>query len=58
LSPPATETIEKLDELATEKLVEITRRYSAGESGWQGYDEAEIAAAKDLIKKELSETVK
>ncbi|KAI1468464.1 TPR-like protein [Daldinia caldariorum] len=47
---PDQATLSKLDELATEKLAEIVRRNSAGEKGWQGYDEAEIKAAKELLE--------
>lgn len=39
-----------MDELATEKLAEIIRRNSAGEREWQGYNKAEIAAARELLK--------
>ncbi|KAH8664293.1 hypothetical protein BX600DRAFT_297208 [Xylariales sp. PMI_506] len=52
LSIPDNKTVQKLDELATSKLAEITRKYSAGEKGWQGYNEAEIAAAKELLSKD------
>lgn len=58
LSIPDAATLRKLDELATGKLAEITRRYSAGERGWQGYDEAEVAAAKALLEKDSSATVR
>lgn len=49
-SIPATSTLQKLDKVATEKLAEITRRNLAGEKDWQGYSEAEIAAARDLLE--------
>ncbi|KAI0123108.1 tetratricopeptide [Xylariales sp. AK1849] len=58
LSLPDSITLQNLDELATRKLAEITRRFTAGERGWQGYDEAEIAAAKDLLEKDSSATVR
>ncbi|ORY71993.1 uncharacterized protein BCR38DRAFT_454359 [Pseudomassariella vexata] len=58
LSLPDAATLRKLDGLATEKLGEITRRFSAGERGWQGYDEAEIAAARELLEKEGGITVR
>jgi ER membrane protein complex subunit 2 len=58
LSLPNAATLRQLDELATKKLAEITRRFAAGERGWQGYDSAEIAAAKDFLVKESSATVK
>ncbi|KAL7625435.1 Inositol phosphatase SIW14 [Parahypoxylon ruwenzoriense] len=47
---PDLATLSKLDEMATEKLAEIVRRSSAGEKGWQGYDEAEIKAARELLE--------
>ncbi|KAI6090864.1 tetratricopeptide [Hypoxylon rubiginosum] len=53
---PDTATLSKLDEMATEKLAEIVRRSSAGERGWQGYDAAEIKAARELLEND-SDTV-
>ncbi|KAK6219163.1 hypothetical protein LQW54_002412 [Pestalotiopsis sp. IQ-011] len=50
---PDAATLRRLDELATGKLAEITRRFAAGEKGWQGYDEAEIVAAKALLEEEF-----
>ncbi|KAI4868348.1 tetratricopeptide [Hypoxylon rubiginosum] len=49
-SIPDQATLSKLDEMATEKLAEIVRRSSAGEKGWQGYDVAEIEAARELLE--------
>lgn len=46
---PSKETLEALNEQATKKLGEIVRRYGAGEKLWQGYDEAEVAAARALL---------
>lgn len=46
---PSQATVEKLNELATAKLSEIVRRFSAGESHWSGYDREEIAAARELL---------
>ncbi|KAH9910019.1 tetratricopeptide [Xylariomycetidae sp. FL2044] len=57
-STPSLSTIKKLDEAATEKLVEIVRRYSAGEKGWQGYDAAEIAAVRALLEEDSEKTVR
>lgn len=51
---PNAATLQRLDELATEKLAEITRKFAAGEKGWQGYDEAEIVAAKALLEEDSS----
>lgn len=55
---PDTATVERLNELATEKLSEIVRRSGARERGWCGYDEAEVAAARELLSKDSSETAK
>lgn len=55
---PSRATLEKLDEKATEKLSEIVRRNGAKEKGWCGYDESEVAAARDLLSKELANVVK
>ncbi|KAK1069749.1 Inositol phosphatase SIW14 [Friedmanniomyces endolithicus] len=52
LAPPSVATVKKLNELATAKLAEIVRRGTAGEKGWDGYSEAELKAAKDLIDRD------
>ncbi|KAF7188149.1 TPR repeat protein oca3, partial [Pseudocercospora fuligena] len=49
---PKVESVRKLNQVATAKLAEIVRRVSAGEKGWDGYNEAEIAAAKELLARE------
>ncbi|GAW12653.1 hypothetical protein ANO14919_020230 [Xylariales sp. No.14919] len=49
-SIPSSSTLQKLDGATTEKLAEIVRRNSAGEKDWQGYAEAEIAAARELLE--------
>jgi hypothetical protein len=46
---PNRATVERLDELATSKLAEIVRRFASQEPQWRGYDEAEIAAARELL---------
>ncbi|KAK0752255.1 hypothetical protein B0T18DRAFT_320019 [Schizothecium vesticola] len=51
---PDTRTMEKLNELASAKLSEIVRRSTAREAGWRGYDELEVAAARDLLSEETS----
>ncbi|KAI0810708.1 tetratricopeptide [Xylaria sp. FL0064] len=55
---PAASTLQKLDEVATEKLAEIVRRNTAGEKDWQGYAEAEIAAARELLDSRTVATVR
>lgn len=51
---PDTTTLEKLNELASAKLSEIVRRSTAREAGWRGYDELEVAAARELLSEETS----
>lgn len=53
---PEQKTIERLNLAATDKLAEIVRRNTAGESGWQGFKAEEIRAAKDLIAKATAKT--
>lgn len=55
---PDQKTTQKLNQLATTKLAEIVRRYGAGEKLWQGYEESEIAAARELLSKASSEMVR
>ncbi|KAE9971337.1 hypothetical protein BLS_004473 [Venturia inaequalis] len=49
---PSVKSVEKLNEVATIKLAEIIRRSAAKERGWDGYDEAEIIAARALLNKD------
>ncbi|KAH8882863.1 hypothetical protein GQ53DRAFT_440860 [Thozetella sp. PMI_491] len=51
---PETAVVEKLNELATDKLAEIVRRNTAGERQWSGYDKTEIEAARELLSKDSS----
>ncbi|KAK4242515.1 TPR repeat protein oca3 [Achaetomium macrosporum] len=51
---PDTNTIERLNELATAKLAEIVRHSTAHDRGWRGYNEAEIAAAQELLSEDES----
>ena len=57
-APPDQKITQKLNQLATKKLAEIVRRYTAGEKLWQGYDASEIAAAKELLAKATSDVVR
>ncbi|KAK5011412.1 hypothetical protein LTR28_003333, partial [Elasticomyces elasticus] len=52
LAPPSLASIQRLNELATAKLAEIVRRNAAGEKGWDGYDMAEIIAARELLDRD------
>ncbi|TID27497.1 Peroxisome biosynthesis protein [Venturia nashicola] len=49
---PSVKSVEKLNEVATVKLAEIVRRSAAKERGWDGYDEAEMIAARALLDKD------
>ncbi|PHH64911.1 hypothetical protein CDD81_3768 [Ophiocordyceps australis] len=57
-SLPEQATIEKLNQLATQKLAEIVRRYGAQEKCWQGYDATEVEAARHLLGKSSSDVVR
>ena len=52
LAPPTLATVQKLNELATAKLAEILRRASTGEKGWDGYEQAELIAARELLDRD------
>ncbi|SMQ52143.1 unnamed protein product [Zymoseptoria tritici ST99CH_3D7] len=49
LSLPTLQSVTKLNEIATAKLAEIIRRSSSGEKDWDGYNAAEVAAARTLL---------
>ncbi|KAL1891888.1 Inositol phosphatase SIW14 [Sporothrix stenoceras] len=55
---PDNATVERLAQLATGKLSEIVRRYTVKEAHWSGYDEAEIAAARELLFGETAAVVR
>ena len=57
LALPDTNTIERLNELATAKLAEIVRHCAAHERGWRGYDEAAVAAARELLSEDASSAI-
>ncbi|KAI1261250.1 tetratricopeptide [Xylariaceae sp. FL1019] len=57
-SLPDSRTLQKLDEFATDKLAEIVRRNAAGERDWQGYNKAEITAARELLDSSSAATVR
>jgi len=52
LPPPSLKTVEKLNEAATAKLSEIVRRSKSGEKSWDGYSEAELIAAQELLNRD------
>jgi len=49
---PTIATVQRLHEMATSKLGEIIRKSSSGEKGWDGYDPAEIIAARELLDRD------
>ncbi|KAL6706925.1 Inositol phosphatase SIW14 [Coniothyrium glycines] len=49
---PSIETVRRLEEIATAKLAEIVRQYKSGNKGWQGYDAAEVIAARELLDRD------
>jgi hypothetical protein len=58
LALPTEGTLEALNELATAKLAEIIRRSAAGEKSWDGYDAAELKAAKELLQQDTQSVVR
>ena len=52
------ETLEALNEKATKKLAEIVRRHGGGEPLWQGYDEAEVVAVRELLSENEAKVVR
>jgi ER membrane protein complex subunit 2 len=55
---PDKAALQKLNQAATQKLAEIVRRNTAGEKQWQGYDPAEIEAARELLAEGSSEIIR
>jgi hypothetical protein len=49
---PKLDSVKKLEEIATKKLGEIVRNATSGKSGWTGYDQAEVLAARELLDSE------
>ena len=49
LAPPSLATVKQLNQLATSKLAELTRRARAGEKDWDGYSQVELAAVRSLL---------
>lgn len=58
LPPPSLETLQRLNQVATSKLSEIVRKSAGGEVGWEGYDEAEVIAAKELLNRDSASIVR
>lgn len=49
---PDLKTVQSLNQLATAKLSEIVRRGLARDAGWEGYDAAELIAARALLDRD------
>lgn len=58
MSLPSKDILEALNQQATAKLSEIVRRYGAGDAQWQGYDESEIEATRQLLAKDEAQVVR
>lgn len=52
IAPPQSQSVKKLEEIATAKLGEIIRQYSASKQGQSGYYEAEVIAARELLDRD------
>lgn len=52
-SLPDIKNLQLLNQNATAKLSEIVRRSASGEKGWQGYDSAELIAARELLDRDV-----
>ncbi|KFY51076.1 hypothetical protein V495_00004 [Pseudogymnoascus sp. VKM F-4514 (FW-929)] len=57
VDPTSLKTLQSLNQLATAKLTEIVRRSVAREAGWEGYDAAELIAARELLDRDAVKTV-
>lgn len=51
LPPPSLESVKALNEKATQHLADIVRRGTSANKGWDGYDRAELEAARELLDK-------
>lgn len=51
-SPPSAVTVQKLNEKATSKLAEIVRKASLKTDKWEGYEQSEIIAARELLDRD------
>ena len=45
--------MQKLNQLATTKLAEILRHSKSGDKAYDGYSEAELIAAKELLDRDV-----
>nr|OQO27596.1 hypothetical protein B0A51_05226 [Rachicladosporium sp. CCFEE 5018] len=51
-------TVQKLNQLATLKLGDILRRSKGNQKSWDGYSEAELIAAKELLDRDSDNAVR
>jgi ER membrane protein complex subunit 2 len=54
---PDVQTIQLLNQRATEKLSEIIRRSAGGEKGWEGYEDSELIAAREILNRDTKPLV-
>lgn len=58
LALPDTKTVQRLNQTATAKLSEIVRRCASAEGGYEGYNNAEVIAAKALLNLDAAAIVR
>ena len=58
LNLPDKTTLQTLNQKATDKLTEIVRHASNQSYGWQGYDRAEVIAAKALLDRDAIHVIR
>lgn len=56
LAPPPITTVKQLNELSTSKLADICRQHMLKAKDWDGYDEAEVIAARELLNRDEQQT--
>ncbi|KAK6433724.1 Inositol phosphatase SIW14 [Oleoguttula sp. CCFEE 5521] len=55
---PSQATVQKLNQLATLKLGDILRRSKGDQKTWDGYSEAELIAAKELLDRDSDDVAR
>lgn len=58
LPPPTLDSIKRLHILSTTKLLEMVRKSGAKESGWDGVNEAEVIAARELLSRDIPQVAR
>jgi hypothetical protein len=57
ISLPDVQTIQLLNQKATEKLSEIIRRSAGGEKDWEGYESSELITAREILDRDTKPLV-